>query len=147
MIADHAAIESLIPHKGAMCLLDGIEYHDGQRIICSTHATSLHIQPAAHKCRALVAARASNSPRRRWPCTGGSSATAQARPPTGLLLSARDCRFNVRRIDDIEGPLVIEAAQMGNNDETRLYRFKVTAHDVLLAEGRVTVMLTRGAAP
>jgi len=28
-----------------------------------------------------------------------------------------------------------------------VYMFKVTAHDVLLAEGRVTVLLKRGAAP
>jgi len=146
MIADHAAIESLIPHKGAMCLLDGIEYHDGQRIICSTmqhRSTSNPLRTSA----GLSSLHAIEFAAQAVAVHGGLLATAQARPPAGLLLSARDCRFNVRRIDDIEGPLVIEAAQVGNNDETLVYMFKVTAHDVLLAEGRVTVLLKRGAAP
>ena len=146
MIADHAVIDSLIPHKGAMCLLDGIEYHDGQRIICSTmqhRSTSNPLRTSA----GLSSLHAIEFAAQAVAVHGGLLATAQARPPLGLLLSARDCRFGVRRIDDIEGPLVIEAAQAGNNDETLLYRFKVTAQDVLLAEGRVTVLLTRGPAP
>ena len=145
MIADHAAIESLIPHKGAMCLLDGIEYQDGQRIICSTmqhRSTSNPLRTSA----GLSSLHAIEFAAQAVAVHGGLMATAQTRPRTGLLLSARDCRFHVRRIDDIEGLLVIEAGQVGNNSETLLYDFKVRAHDVLLAEGRVTVLLTNGAA-
>ena len=146
MIADRAAIESLIPHKGAMCLLDGIEYHDGQRIICFTmqhRATSNPLRTSA----GLSSLHAIEFAAQAVAVHGALLATTRGRPQSGLLLSARDCRFSVRRVDDIEGPLVIEAAKVGNNHETLLYRFKVTAHDVLLAEGRVTVLLTGGAAP
>jgi predicted hotdog family 3-hydroxylacyl-ACP dehydratase len=62
-----------------------------------------------------------------------------------LLLSVRDCVFHCRRLDDIAASLTIEAEQMANNGLTRLYRFKVSAQDVLLVEGRAAVMLRAGA--
>jgi len=36
---------------------------------------------------------------------------------------------------------------MGRNDQTRMYRFKVSAQDVLVVEGRTAVLLREGAAP
>jgi hypothetical protein len=53
--------------------------------------------------------------------------------------------FHCRRLDDIAAPLAVEAGQMANNEETRLYRFKVSAQDILLVEGRAAVMLRGGA--
>jgi predicted hotdog family 3-hydroxylacyl-ACP dehydratase len=76
---------------------------------------------------------------------GGLTTAGRDTPRVGLLLSVRDCVFHCRRLDDIAVPLTIEALQMANNEETRLYRFKVSADDVLLVEGRVAVMLRGGA--
>jgi predicted hotdog family 3-hydroxylacyl-ACP dehydratase len=60
-------------------------------------------------------------------------------------LSVRDCEFHRRGLDEIEGVLIIEAEQMGENDATRLYRFKVSGQGALAVEGRAAVMLRDGA--
>ena len=146
MIADRATIESLIPQQGAMCLLDSIEYWNGQRIIC----TSMQHRSAGNPLRtrnALSSLHGIEFAAQAVAAHGGLTATGQARPRVGLLLSARDCKFHRRKLDDIEGALVIEAEQMGRNDQTRMYRFKVSAQDVLVVEGRTAVLLREGAAP
>ena len=76
---------------------------------------------------------------------GGLKASGEERPRVGLLLSARDCVFYRQRLDDIEGPLLIEALQMGTSDHTRLYRFKVSAQGETVVEGRAAVMMRDGA--
>lgn len=146
MIADRATIKTLIPQQHAMCLLDSIEYWDGQRIIC----TSMQHRSAGNPLRTrnrLSSLHGIEFAAQAVAAHGGLLATGQGRPRIGLLLSARDCVFHRGRLDDIEGPLVIEAEQMGNNDQTRLYRFKVSAQDVLVVEGRTAVLLREGSGP
>lgn len=144
MIADRATIMTLIPQQGAMCLLDRIEFRDGQRIIC----TSMQHRSADNPLRArgtLSSLHGIEFAAQAVAAHGGLAANGQGRPRIGLLLSARDCVFHRHQLDDVEGPLVIEAEQMGNNDQTRLYRFKLSAQDVLVVEGRVAVLLREGA--
>lgn len=146
MIADRATIESLIPQQGAMCLLDGIEYWDGQRIICTTMQHRSVDNPLRTR-NGLSSLHGIEFAAQAVAAHGGLTALGQARPRMGLLLSVRDCGFHRRRLDDIEGALVIEAEQMGTNDQTRLYRFKVSAQDTLVVEGRVAVLLREEAGP
>ncbi len=144
MIMDRAAIQALIPQKGAMCLLDSVEYWDSQRIIC----TSTQHQSVGNPLRTragLSSLHGIEFAAQAMAAHGGLTAAGRQTPHVGLLLSVRDCVFHCRRLDDIASPLAIEAGQMGNNEETRLYRFKVSAQDVLLVEGRAAVMLRGGA--
>ena len=144
MITDRATIASLIPQQGTMCLLDTIEYWDGQRIIC----TSMQHRSVDNPLRArgaLSSLHAIEFAAQAVAAHGGLTGTGQAQPRVGLLLSARDCKFHRRLLDDIAAPLVIEAESMGTNDQTRLYRFKVSAQEAAVVEGRVAVMLREGA--
>ena len=144
MIMDHAALEALIPQKDAMCLLDSVEYWDGQRIIC----TSARHRFAGNPLRTpagLSSLHGIEFAAQAMAAHGGLTADGQEPPHVGLLLSVRDCVFHCRRLDDIAASLTIEAEQMANNGLTRLYRFKVSAQDVLLVEGRAAVMLRAGA--
>ena len=145
MIMDRAAIQALIPQKDAMCLLDSVEYWDGQRIIC----TSTQHRSAGNPLRTragLSSLQGIEFAAQAMAAHGGLTAAGREPSHVGLLLSVRDCVFHCRRLDDIAAPLTIEAEQMGNNGEARLYRYKVSAQDVLLVEGRAAVML-RGGAP
>ena len=146
MIVERARIESLIPQQGAMCLIDRIEYCDGQRIICSSMQHRSPDNPLRAR-NILSSLHAIEFAAQAIAAHGGLVAVGKARPRTGLLLSARDCRFIRSRLDDIDGPLAIEAAQIGDNGETLLYRFKVSAQDVLVAEGRTAVVLQGDAQP
>ena len=146
MTVDRADIESLIPQQGAMCLIDRVEYWDGQRIICS----SMQHRSPGNPLRArgiLSSLHAIEFAAQAVAAHGGLTAGETSRPRTGLLLSARDCRFARTRLDDIDGPLTIDAGQMGDDGRTRLYRFRVSAQEVLVAEGRTAVVLQGDAQP
>ena len=146
MIVERVRIESLIPQQGAMCLIDRIEYWDGQRIICSTMQHRSPVNPLRAR-GTLSSLHAIEFAAQAVAAHGGLMAVDKARPRTGLLLSARDCRFIRPRLDDIEGPLHIEAGQIGDDGKTLLYRFRVLAQDVLVAEGRTAVVLKGDALP
>jgi predicted hotdog family 3-hydroxylacyl-ACP dehydratase len=145
-MTDRTRIEALIPQQGAMCLIDRVDFQGGQRIICSTmqhlSATNPLRTPnglsSLHGIEFAAQAMAAH---------GALTEPGDERPRVGLLLSARDCVFHRQRLDDIAGPLVIEAVQMGTSDQTRLYRFKVSAQGETVVEGRAAVMLRAGSSP
>ena len=146
MIADRAQIGALIPQQGAMCLLDHVEFCDGQRIICSTMqhralANPLRTQAGLSSLHGIEFAAQAMA------AHGGLTATEHARPRIGLLLSARDCVFHRPRLDDIVESLIVEAELIGNHDQTRMYRFRVSAQGASLVEGRAAVMLRDGPWP
>jgi predicted hotdog family 3-hydroxylacyl-ACP dehydratase len=140
MIVERARIESLIPQQGAMCLIDRIEHWDSQRIICSTMQHRSPDNPL--RARGILSSlHAIEFAAQAVAAHGGLVAVGKAPPRAGLLLSARDCRFIRSRLDDIDGPLAIEAVRIGDNGETQLYRFRVSAQDIVVAEGRTAVVL------
>lgn len=146
MTVNRSQIEALIPQQGAMCLLDRVDFWDGQRIICSTMQHLAATNPlrtpdglsSLHGIEFAAQAMAAH---------GGLTTAGRPRPRAGLLLSARDCVFHRRRLDDLAGPLVIEAEQLGSHDGTRLYRFKLTTKDEAVLDGRAAVMLRDEALP
>jgi predicted hotdog family 3-hydroxylacyl-ACP dehydratase len=143
MMLNRAAVAALIPHRGAMCLLDGVEFWDRQRIICTSmqHRSRTNPLRTAAGLSALHGVEfAAQAVAAHGSLTAMKLGTA---PSEGLLLSVRDCVFHRRRLDDIGTPLVIDAQQLGNNDATRLYRFSVSGQH-LAVEGRVAVMLREG---
>jgi predicted hotdog family 3-hydroxylacyl-ACP dehydratase len=144
MIMDRATIQALIPQKDAMCLLDSVEYWDGQRIICTSTQHRSAVNPLRTRA-GLSSLHGIEFAAQAMAAHGGLTVAGREAPHVGLLLSVRDCVFHCRRLDDIAAPLTIEAEQMGNNEETRLYRFRVSAQDVLLVAGRAAVMLGGGA--
>jgi len=146
MIKDRTTLASLIPQQGAMCLLDSVEFWDGQSIIC----TSMQHRSLTNPLRTpagLSSLHGIEFAAQAVAAHGGLTMPGQATPRVGLLLSARDCVFHRRRLDDLAAPLHIEAEQMGNNDSTRLYRFRLLAEGAPVVEGRVAVMLREEAEP
>jgi predicted hotdog family 3-hydroxylacyl-ACP dehydratase len=146
MIADRARIEALIPQQGAMCLIDRVDFWDGQRIICFTMQHIALTNPLRTP-EGLSSLHGIEFAAQAMAVHGGLTASGQPRPRVGLLLSARDCVFHRTRLDDIADPLIIEAEQLGNHEDTRLYRFKVSAHDAPVVEGRATAMMRDGTMP
>jgi len=65
---------------------------------------------------------------------------AGATAPPGYLAALRDARLHVARLDDIATPLVICANHLFGDHANTVYKFRVSADDFLIAEGRVTIM-------
>lgn len=136
-----ADIEALIPHRGAMCLLDALlECDDGQIRCRATAHTDL-----AHPLRTaqgLPAAAALEIASQAMALHGALNAPAGAPARAGFLASARDLRLHVAWLDQAPGPLVVQATRLAGDAQQALYRFAL--HDAggrALAEGRAAVIL------
>lgn len=140
----HAGIAERVPHQGSMCLLEELlDWSDG-RVSCTADN---HADPA-HPLRSesgLLAAHAIEYAAQAMALHGALRAEASGRPAgpvPGYLASARGVHLARWRMDDVPGPLRIEAERIAGDVRQLLYAFRVTdANDGLVAEGRATVVL------
>lgn len=147
MLRDHAWIESHIPHKGTMCLLDSVLDWDSAQVRCVSGAHRSRDNPLRSRGRLAAAC--------------GIEFAAQAMAVHGALLdpglhferrvgylaSVRNVELCVGRLDDIADDLVASAVQLGADSSTVLYRFSLHGGERLLIEGRATIVLNPKAAP
>jgi predicted hotdog family 3-hydroxylacyl-ACP dehydratase len=142
------AIARLIPHSGAMCLLDGLLQWDVERIVCRADG---HREPD-HPMRTasgLLSPCAIEYAAQAMALHGALIGQEQgATPSAGYLASARGVSLHRLRLDDLPGALTIEAVRQAGDGQQILYRFSVTHGDERVADGRATVVLnTPFAAP
>lgn len=142
-VLNRAAIEVLIPHRGAMCLLERVLEWDAERIRI---ATATHRSPqnplrshgrlrALHLCEYGAQAMAVH---------GGLIAQAagtRARP--GLLVSLREVALHCEYVDDLPGELEVEARRLLESAGSWQYAFAVRHAGERLAEGRAAVIARR----
>jgi predicted hotdog family 3-hydroxylacyl-ACP dehydratase len=144
MKLDYAAICSLIPHHGSMCLIDTVEHWDARQIVCTSDRHRLPDNPLRSGGR-LSCINGIEFAAQAMAVHGGlTNGSGECGARIGLLLSVRRCVFHCDRLDDIEAPLAIEALKIAGSEDALSYRFAVRANDVLLLEGRANVMLPRG---
>lgn len=133
------SIAALIPHQGAMCLWDELVDWDAQAVRLRAHNHRDPNHPlrsggrlrAVHLCEYGAQAMAVHG----GLCAGGDA----ARP--GLLVSLRDVRLRVARIDDLPGALEGDAELLMQSEASQQYRFRIQHAGALLAEGRAAVVL------
>jgi predicted hotdog family 3-hydroxylacyl-ACP dehydratase len=139
-----ADIAGLIPHAGAMCLLDGVVAWDDDRIRCVSDS---HHDPA-NPLRAggrLPAVCGIEYAAQAMAAHGGLK--ARGRPRTGFLASVRDVACHRERLDDIEGRLVVEAVSVMGDGNRMIYEFRLWVGDVEVLSGRATVVLDADGVP
>jgi predicted hotdog family 3-hydroxylacyl-ACP dehydratase len=133
-------IRTLIPHSGLMCLLDSVTEWDNQSIICISNTHRDPANPLRRDGR-LSALHAFEYAAQTVAVHGGLRArSAGVAAPSGYLAALRDARLQVMRLDDIASPLQICAYRLFG-DANAVYECRVSAGDVLLADGRITIML------
>ena len=140
MPLDRDWIAAHIPHRGAMCLLDGVLEWDERRIVCraASHrdvANPLRVAgilPAA--CGIEYGAQAM--------AVHGALLDAHGAPlGRGFLASVRAVRLRAARLDDVEGPLQVSAERLGGEDDHVLYAFSIAGDAGELVSGRAAVVL------
>lgn len=143
MMLSRTQILRLIPHQGAMCLLDGVQRWDERSIVCAAtnHRDVSHPLRDGGTLRSVCgieyAAQA-------IAVHGGLLAGAGLTPtPVGFLAAVRDLVLRVDRLDDISGPLSIRAEALMAQGNGRMYRFAVSAGGQELLSGRVSVFVSR----
>jgi len=136
-----AEIRTLIPHSGSMCLLDSVTEWDDRSIVCISNT---HRDPANPLRRdgQLSAVHAFEYGAQAAAIHGGLRARAVgATALPGYLAALRDARLHVMRLDDVASPLQIRAHRLFGEAANTVYECQVSAGDVILAEGRITIIL------
>lgn len=130
----------LIPHRGAMCLLDEIVAWDERRIAARANSHRRPDNPlrrdgtlrAVHLCEYAAQAMAVH---------GGLLAQRDGRVAApGFLVSLRAVRLLVSRFDDLPGPLDVYAEKLLDGGGSWQYAFRVEHAGVPLAEGRAAIV-------
>ena len=138
-LLDRARIATLIPHAGAMCLLDAVVAWDTSTITCvSASHHSANNPLVAHGrldalCGIEYAAQA-------MAVHGGLTGTGQ-RPAAGYLASLRDVICAVDRLDTLEGDLLIAAELLIVDANRVIYRFNLTCNAKPVLSGQAAVVL------
>lgn len=136
----HDDIARLIPHQGAMCLLDRAAVWDFSRILCETDR---HRDPG--------------NPLRRdgmMPAVCGvefalqamalhGALTSGAPQPMGFVSSLRDLVLHLDRLDDLAEPLRIEAVALVAEASGFIYSFEISAGDRLVMSGQAAIILRK----
>jgi predicted hotdog family 3-hydroxylacyl-ACP dehydratase len=140
MPLDRADIAKMIPHAGAMCLLDGVVHWDEKRIRCfsRSHRDADNPLRVAGRLPALCgieyAAQAMAT-------HGGLAGGVDGRPRAGYLASLREVVCHRDRLDDLEQDLIVEAERLMGDETHVVYRFTLRAGGLELLSGRATVSL------
>lgn len=134
----------LIPHAGAMCLLDQVERWDDTTILCTSRTHLAPDNPLRRRGR-LHTVSGVEYAAQAMAVHGGLLATVSS--AGGYLASIRNVHFGSPRLDNIEETLHVEATRLLGDDTTLVYRFTVSAGGVELLSGRASVFLRSGDEP
>src|SRR5213593_3505965 len=136
-----AEIRTLIPHSDLMCLLDDVMQWDDRSIVCITNTHRDPANPLRRQGR-LSAVHAFEYAAQAAAVHGGLRArSAGTIAPPGYLAALRDARLHVTRLDDLDSSLKIYASRLFGEAANTVYQCRVFGGGVLLAEGRITIML------
>lgn len=137
---DRGWIESHIPHRGRMCLLDEVLSWDEVRIRCRATSHRLADNPLrAHgrlgaACGVEYAAQAMAVHGAIMAHLAGTQARA------GLLTSVRNLVLRVSRLDDLESDLIAIAERLAGDEGSTLYEFTVSCGGRELLSGRASIV-------
>lgn len=133
-------IARLIPHAGAMCLLDKVVRWDTASIRCLTahHRSSDNpLRRADGKIGAICAVEfAAQAMALHGRLITGTNGT----PKPGVLASVRDVRLQTLFLDEVARDIVIDAALLMGDGRSATYSFTLSAGEDKLASGRATVI-------
>jgi predicted hotdog family 3-hydroxylacyl-ACP dehydratase len=143
---DRDAIGRLIPHAGAMCLLDDVLYWDDESIRCRSTRHRAKDNPLFQMgrlgglCGIEFAVQA-------MAVHGRLAGAVETRPSAGYLASLRDVVCKCDRLDRLDDDLIIQAMRLMGDDERVMYAFAIACGTQELIAGRATVLLQVGPVP
>jgi predicted hotdog family 3-hydroxylacyl-ACP dehydratase len=133
-------IAGLIPHAGAMCLLDTVVEWDSTNITCVASSHRDRDNPLASGgrldviCGIEYAAQAMAVHSR-------LTRPGDGRPEAGYLASARDVVCRVARLDLLPDDLMVSAELLHFETSGALYGFRLWSGTAAIMEGRAAVVL------
>lgn len=131
----------LIPHAGAMCLLDAVLAWDERSIhaASASHARADHPLRGAHGLHAVhLAEYGAQAAAVHGALLARARGDETVRP--GRLVSLRDVQLHEEYVDGLDGALDVHAECLYADDGGAQYAFRVEHRGRLLASGRAAVI-------
>jgi len=141
MLMDRDAIAAMLPHAGAMCLLDGLLAWDRGSISCVSRRYLARDNPLRRADGTLGIAAGIELAAQAMALHGGLIAAAGGKPTHGVLASVRDVRFAAAALDAAAGEVAVDAELLAGDAGGASYRFALTRNGLVLLSGRATVIL------
>ena len=135
----------MIPHAGAMHLLDGVLSWDADRIRCLSRSHRDRKNPLRMDGR-LSALCAIEYAAQAMAVHGVLAGNVGGRPRMGYLASLREVSCSRATLDDLEGDLIVAAERLMGEESHVIYSFEVSVGDIEVLRGRAAVVLEAGRA-
>lgn len=133
-------ILALIPHGGAMCLLDEVLEWDAASVRCLSHRYRASDNPLRRADGTLGTACGIEIAAQAMAVHGRLMASAEGLPVPGYLVSLRDVRLAKSRLNEAAGSLTISATRLMGDARGATYVFSVTNQEIEMLSGRATVL-------
>jgi predicted hotdog family 3-hydroxylacyl-ACP dehydratase len=139
-------LRGLLPHGGAMCLLERIVTRDGRGMTLATRTHTSSANPLRHRGR-LRALHLCEYGAQAMAVHGGLAAREAGRIlAPGLLVSLREVVLSADYVETLEGELLVEVERLEAGAAGLQYAFRVTHQGAELARGRAAVIEETAAA-
>ena len=134
------ALCDLMPHAGAMCLIDELLQWDSDSILCRSHSHRSPTNPL-RGADGLSAVHAIEYAAQAIGLHGGLLAQSVGdAPAAGMLVSLRQTRLSRERLDDTEELLTVSAQRLLADSMSLLYAFEVNLAHETVATGRAAII-------
>ena len=142
---ERSEIALLIPHAGAMCLLDKVVRWDAGSIRCLTTRHRSSDNPLRRAEGKIGAVCAVEFAAQAMALHGRLANGPNGAPKPGYLASVRDVRLHKPFLDKVVDDLVIDAALLMGDGRSASYSFTLSTAADKLASGRATVVFEMAA--
>ena len=135
-------IRELVPHRGAMCLLEEVLDWDEHAIICRA---SSHRDPSnpLRTAEGLAAVTGVEYAAQAVAVHGSLNDKNSTKPGIGYLAALRDVVCAVERLDTEPGDLTVRATKVTAESGRLLYDFRIESGGRELLKGRLSVVLSQ----
>lgn len=140
-IMSKADISRLIPHQGAMCLLDAIEQWDETSIICKTASHRDAANPLRRGNQLEAICGLEYAAQTMAVHVGLLEQDRKQKMVVGYLGAVKDLMLRASRLDDVQGDLTIQATRLIGQGSSFIYTFRVSAGRQELLDGRASIFL------
>jgi len=131
----------LIPHRGAMCLLDAVEQWDETSIICKTASHRDATNPLRRDDQLEAVCGLEYAAQAMAVHVGLLQQGNERRLAVGYLGAVKNLMLRATRLDDVKGDLTVQATRLVGEVDSFIYAFRVSAERQELLDGRASIFL------
>jgi len=141
---DRPQIMRMIPHSGAMCLLDDVLEWNAHSLRCRSRRYRDLDNPMRRANGVLGMSCGIEIAGQAVAVHGSLLAASAGEPRQGYLVSLRDVQLRAGRLDAIADDLLIDAERLAGDARSATYQFAISVAGTMLLNGRLTVLLRQG---